>query len=149
MTDAGAGPPESPAGRLGRVPVPPVPPTEWSADCDRVVRRFGTAGEAGDVAALRGLLAADAVVVSDGGGRLPAAVRPLHGGDAVAPFVAALLAGQPGTGLTVEAVNGRTGLVVRRAGRAVAVVSLSVVRLEVTAVWIVLNPDKLRAWHRL
>jgi RNA polymerase sigma-70 factor (ECF subfamily) len=30
----------------------------------------------------------------------------------------------------------------------VAVISASVAGAEVTAVWIVLNPDKLRRWHR-
>jgi RNA polymerase sigma-70 factor (ECF subfamily) len=128
---------------VGRGPVARLPDRHG-----RIVRRFATAGAAGDVEALRELLAADAVVVCDGGGRVPAAQRPLHGAEVVAPFVAALLARQCGAVLTAEAVNGRTGLVVRRAGRAVGVVSLSVVGSEITAAWIVLNPDKLRAWHR-
>jgi hypothetical protein len=50
--------------------------------------------------------------------------------------------------LTVEPVNGRPGLTLRRADRAVAVVSVSLADTGVTAVWIVLNPDKLHGWHR-
>jgi RNA polymerase sigma-70 factor (ECF subfamily) len=50
--------------------------------------------------------------------------------------------------VTVESVNGRTGLVLRSAGQAVAVISVSVADSEVTAVWIVLNPDKLQRWQR-
>ncbi|PZG50603.1 siderophore-interacting protein [Spongiactinospora gelatinilytica] len=114
----------------------------------RVVRRFAAASEAGDAAALRAVLAANAMVVSDGGGRVRTAVRPTHGADAVARFVTELLAGQAGTELSVGPVNGRAGLVLRQAGRAVAVVAVSVAGTEVTAVWIVLNPDKLRHWHR-
>jgi RNA polymerase sigma-70 factor, ECF subfamily len=110
--------------------------------------RFAAACHRGDPAVLRATLAADAIVVSDGGGTVRAAIRPTRGGDAVARFIAALLAGLPGTAVTVEPVNGRPGLVVRQAGQAVAVASLSVAGTEVTAVWIVLNPDKLRRWHR-
>ncbi|MFI6742524.1 nuclear transport factor 2 family protein [Nonomuraea sp. NPDC050451] len=115
---------------------------------DRVARRFAAACDPGDTAALRAVLAADAIVVSDGGGKLRAPVRPIHGADAVARFVTSLLAGQPGIEVAVESVNGRTGLVLRQSGRAVAVVGVSVAGAEITAVWIVLNPDKLRRWHR-
>ncbi|MEV4115998.1 hypothetical protein [Nonomuraea sp. NPDC049695] len=115
---------------------------------DRVARRFAAACEAGDTAALRAVLAADAMVVSDGGGKLRAAVHPTYGADAIARFVTALLTGRSGTEVAVEPVNGRTGLVLRQAGRAVAVVGVSVAVAEVTAVWIVLNPDKLQRWHR-
>ncbi|MEV4020682.1 hypothetical protein AB0J35_60425 [Nonomuraea angiospora] len=115
---------------------------------DRVARRFAAACDLGDAAALRAVLAADAIVVSDGGGKLRAPVRPIYGADPVARFVTSLLAGQPGTEVAVEPVNGRTGLVLRQAGRAVAVVGVSVAGAEITAVWIVLNPDKLQRWHR-
>jgi RNA polymerase sigma-70 factor, ECF subfamily len=110
----------------------------------RAVRRFAAACESGDIAELEMLLGADAVVVIDGGGKVRAAIRPLHGTSEAARHVAALLAGQP---CTIERVNDREGLVLRRAGRVVAVVSLNVTGAEVTRVWIVLNPDKLRNWH--
>ncbi|WP_157250732.1 sigma factor [Nonomuraea typhae] len=115
---------------------------------DRVARRFAAACRDGDTTALRAVLAEDAIVVSDGGGKVRAAVRPTHGADAVARFVTTLLIGQEGTEVTAGSVNGRTGLVLRRAGQAVAVVSVSVAGAEVTAVWIILNPDKLQHWHR-
>ncbi|MFG2004223.1 hypothetical protein ACGFNU_34190 [Spirillospora sp. NPDC048911] len=115
---------------------------------DHVVRRFAAACDTADTAALKKVLAVDAMVVSDGGGKVRAAMHPTHGADAVAHFVTALLAGRPRTVVSVESVNGRTGLVLRRAGQAVAVVSLSIAAAEVTAVWIVLNPDKMRRWHR-
>jgi RNA polymerase sigma-70 factor, ECF subfamily len=115
---------------------------------ERVRCHFARACMAGDVAALRATLAADAVAVSDGGGKVRAASRPLHGADEVARFVSALLSRTAGTVLTAESVNGRTGLVLRRGGEAVAVVSLSVAGTRITAVWIVLNPDKLTRWHQ-
>ncbi|MFC5825916.1 hypothetical protein [Nonomuraea insulae] len=115
---------------------------------DQVARRFAAACETGDAAGLRSVLAMDALVVSDGGGKLRAPLRPIHGADAVARFVITLLAGGPGPEVELGSVNGRTGLVLRRGGQAVAVVSVSVAESEVTAVWIVLNPDKLKGWHR-
>ena len=115
---------------------------------DHVARRFAAACEMGDTEALRAVLAADAMVVSDGGGKLRAAVTPTYGADAVARFVTALLTGRPCTDVALEAVNGRAGLVLRRSGRAVAVIGASVAGAKITAVWIVLNPDKLRRWHR-
>ncbi|MFI6883124.1 hypothetical protein [Streptosporangium canum] len=133
-------------------PEPAPPPVraggETPAGHDRVARRFAAACRTGDAAALRAVLAADAIVVSDGGGRVRAPVHPAYGADAVARMVTALLIGQPGTELSAGSVNGRTGLVLRRAGQVVAVASVSVAEAEVTAVWIVLNPDKLQRWHR-
>ncbi|MET8337479.1 sigma factor [Streptosporangium canum] len=133
-------------------PEPAPPPVraggEMLARHDRVARRFAAACRTGDAAALRAVLAADAIVVSDGGGKVRAPVHPAYGADAVARMVTALLIGQPGTKLSAGSVNGRTGLVLRREGQAVAVASVSVAEAEVTAVWIVLNPDKLQHWHR-
>ncbi len=114
----------------------------------RVVSRFAAACVRGDVAALKEVLDGEVTVVSDAGGKLRAAVRPVRGAEAVARFVTVMLAGQPDTDVAVESVNGRAGLVVRREGQAVAVIGMSVADTGITAVWIMLNPDKLRHWHR-
>ena len=47
----------------------------------------------------------------------------------------------------MEQVNGRSGIVLRRAGETLAVLVLAVTEAKVAAVWIVLNPDKLRHWR--
>lgn len=115
---------------------------------DDVVRRFAEACRLEDIAALRAALHAEATVVCDGGGLVPAPLGQVHGAEDVARLVAVLLCGQPGAELSVEAVNGRTGLALRRAGRAVAVAGVGTDGRKVTAVWIVLNPAKLGGWHR-
>jgi RNA polymerase sigma-70 factor, ECF subfamily len=112
-----------------------------------VTRRFAAACGSGDVAALEAILAVDAVVVCDGGGTMRSAVEPVEGAEPGAGLVAGLLAGRTGAVLSTEPVNGRIGLVLRRAGRALAVTSLEVAGSEVTAVWIVLDPAKLARWH--
>jgi hypothetical protein len=105
-----------------------------------VVRRLAEACRRGDMPVLRALLDADAVAVVDRAG--PA--RLLRSLDEIA----ALLCGRPDTELTVEAVNGGPGLVFRRAGRAVAVVAVTVDGATVAILWIVLDPAKLRGWHQ-
>lgn len=115
---------------------------------DDVVRRLAAACEIVDTTALEMLLHSSAVAVCDSGGRVPAAVRPIFGADAVARLVLALRSDQPGTDLSVEAVNGRAGLVFWRAGAAVAVISVASCDGEAVVLWMVLNPEKLRAWRR-
>jgi RNA polymerase sigma-70 factor (ECF subfamily) len=116
---------------------------------DDVVWRLVEACRCGDLDAFRAALTPDAVAVCDGGGVVPAALGPVRGADDVADLATALLrCGQPGAELTVEAVNGRPGLALRRAGQAIAVVAVTVDGTEAAALWIVLNPAKLRGWHR-
>ena len=117
-------------------------------DHARATRQFATACQAGDAAALRDLLSSDVVVLTDGGGQLRIPARPVRGRADVARFVATLLGGQANGQLAVEQVNGAPGIVLRRAGAAQAVVSLTVTDAKVAVVWIVVNPDKLRPWRR-
>ncbi|MEV4808779.1 siderophore-interacting protein [Micromonospora avicenniae] len=112
------------------------------------MRRFAEACELADIAALRAALDVDAVAVCDGGGMVSAAMSPVCGAEDVAQLAVVLLCGQPDTELTIEAVNGRAGLALRRAGRAVAVVAIKVSGARVAFLWIVLNPTKLSRWHR-
>ena len=108
-----------------------------------IVRAFAAACDGGSAELLRGLMTPEVVVVSDGGGKVAAALSPVRGAGAAARCVSDLL---PGTMLTVEAVNGEEGVVLRRSGEVVAVVSLGITGAKVSAIWIVLNPDKLRHW---
>jgi hypothetical protein len=107
---------------------------------DDVVRRFAEACRAGDAARL---LHADVVATCDGGG----AAAPAHGPGDVGRLVELLLCDRPGATLTVESVNGRPGLTLRRGGQALAVVALQVTDARVASLWIVLAPAKLTRWH--
>ncbi|MEU4191990.1 hypothetical protein AB0E69_08840 [Kribbella sp. NPDC026611] len=111
-----------------------------------VVHRFAIACRAGSAGALRSLLTDDALALFDGGGKVPAELGPVRGADAVARCVAERLSLESGMALTVEAVNGAAGVVLRSAEAVVAVASLKVTAGKVSAVWMVLNPDKLRHW---
>jgi RNA polymerase sigma-70 factor (ECF subfamily) len=115
---------------------------------DDAVRRFAEACRTGGTAELCGALDADAVAVCDGGGLVPAGPGTARGAADVADLVAVLVCRRPEEELTVEAVNGRAGLAVRRAGRAVAVAGIGTANGKVSMLWIVLNPAKLGGWHR-
>jgi RNA polymerase sigma-70 factor (ECF subfamily) len=117
-----------------------------SAEHDRATRRFAAACRDGDVWALRDLLVSDVVVTTDHGGNVRTPAAPIRGPADVVGYLASLSGGSPAH-LTVEQVNGRSGIVLRRAGETVAVMVLGVTEAKVVAVWIVLNPDKLRRWQ--
>ncbi|OXM68528.1 hypothetical protein [Amycolatopsis vastitatis] len=121
---------------------------ESRARHNQVVRGFADACRRGDVTRLTAVLAVDAIVTCDGGGRVPGPAGPVHGRAAAARLVMAVLCGRAGAELTVESVNGQLGLALRLASRAVAVVGAETAGPEITALWIVLNPAKLSGWHR-
>jgi hypothetical protein len=104
------------------------------------------------IAALRSgqvepLLAPGAVLVSDGGGQVAVPLQPVHGVGEIARVITVHCT-RPGADLSVERANGRPAIVVRRSGRAQAVLCLDVADEVVTHLWLILNPAKLTAWHR-
>ncbi|MFI6825547.1 hypothetical protein ACIBG5_00470 [Kribbella sp. NPDC050241] len=110
---------------------------------ESVVRRFAAACAAEDQEAVREVLAADVVLVSDGGGRVLAPLRPIRGAIEAARIVVTLMSAAV---LSIEEINGRPGVVLRRGGRVEAVASLEVTGSVITRIWVVLNPDKLAHW---
>lgn len=122
----------------------PTPP--WQHD--RVVLAVRQACAAENPARLMSLLAPDATVFFDGGGKVRTLTRPVHGARRATHSLLTLLAGRPRTTLHCRSVNGRTGIVVRYGDEVAAVISLDVAGDHVVQIWAVLNPDKLRYWNR-
>ncbi|GAA4084030.1 RNA polymerase subunit sigma [Streptomyces shaanxiensis] len=114
---------------------------------DAVARAVREACVTEDEAVLASLVAADATAFFDGGGKVRALVKPVHGSAQVARSLLTLLARQPRTGVHTHPVNGRTGLVVRYGRQVAAVISLDIAGPHVVQVWVTLNPDKLRTWN--
>lgn len=114
---------------------------------ERVALAFATAWQEGDLEGLVALLDPDVVFRSDGGGRVSAAARPLHGAARVARVLIGLgrvseRLGREVRGAIVR-VNGSPGLVIDD-GPTLSVVSLAIDGGRITALYIVRNPDKLR-----
>ena len=108
--------------------------------------RFLEAARGGDMQALVALLAPDAVITGDGGGKARALPGPLAGAQAIARALMAFYAqGERwGTRLEPVLVNGQPGYRTLDAeGRVANVVVLDIAGDRVTRIWSVLNPDKL------
>jgi RNA polymerase sigma-70 factor (ECF subfamily) len=116
------------------------------AERDEVARRFVAAWEDGDTEGLIGLLAPDATVYGDGGGKAPAMPAPLVGAERVAKALVGWgrQAYERGIAHRPATVNGEPGLVFHDAeGRALWVAALEIADGVVVAVRSILNPDKL------
>ncbi|MFE7789969.1 RNA polymerase subunit sigma-24 [Streptomyces sp. NPDC057460] len=113
----------------------------------RIVTAFRAACDTGDLTALVSLLDPEANALSDGGGKVRAALNPIHGAERTARFMLGVLLQHPAPA-TLQSVNGRTGLVLRHDTAVSGVVSFHVQDEKITDVWLVLNPDKLRPWNR-
>ena len=121
-------------------------------DADRraqreVTERFLAAAIGGDVQSLLAAMSPGVVLVSDGGGKVKAARRPIEGADKVARFLAAigpLGAELPGLRVEVADVNGAPAVVARTDEGPFMTLQLVLVDGLVQQVFYVGNPDKLR-----
>jgi RNA polymerase sigma-70 factor (TIGR02957 family) len=116
-----------------------------------VTERFLAAAAGGDLGGLMTVLASDVTLLTDGGGKAKAALRPITGAAKVARFVAGI-AGRPYMGmeiadmsLTAAEINGTPGTLITAAGRPVAALMLVVSGGRITAIQLLANPDKLTA----
>jgi RNA polymerase sigma-70 factor (ECF subfamily) len=113
---------------------------------EELARRFQAAFEEGDVEGLAQILAEDAVLYADGGGKVPAAPEPVSGRTAVLRLLLGLsaLTRRLGVMLRPDTVNGQPGIVtVDGAGRLVGVVALDIADGAIQGVYSLVNPDKL------
>jgi RNA polymerase sigma-70 factor, ECF subfamily len=112
---------------------------------DELLRAFVAAAETGDLELLRGLLARDAVLWTDGGGQVKAALHPVDGADRIARFFAGIAQKAPPGWRTIPVrVNGDPGLQTDSAGIPTGVTAFELAEGLIAGVRIVLNPDKLR-----
>jgi RNA polymerase sigma factor (sigma-70 family) len=133
----------SSARRRVRASQPPATPTARQAS---IVRAFKQAWEAKDIDALIGLLDPDATAIADGGGLAGAAPRPVEGGEQVARGFVDVAGRVPGLTILERTVNGQPGLVAQQGGVTVTVLAFEVAGDQITRIWAVLNPEKLRPW---
>jgi RNA polymerase sigma-70 factor (ECF subfamily) len=115
---------------------------------DKIVRAVRQACVTTDPAHLVSLLSPHATAFFDGGGKIRALTRPVHGSEQVTRVLLTLLAPRPHTTLHLNSANGRTAIVVRHNDQVAAVISFDIAGHHVTHVWAVMNPDKLRSWNR-
>ena len=115
---------------------------------DQVARqlreRFTDAVLGGDVQGLMDLMAPDVVVLSDGGGRVRAARRPVQGADSASRLLIGI-AHKAGPGMRLEesTINGGPGWLAWDGDQLMAAVQLVIDTDKIDQVMIMINPDKL------
>ena len=113
---------------------------------EKLAARFFDALREGDVDGLRELLAADAQLVGDGGGKAPALARSIFGAEKVARVLASIFPWLVRIEVTLEPreVNGQPGAIfLDRDGKILSTVALDVLDGQIQMIRAVQNPDKL------
>jgi len=111
---------------------------------------FYTASRTGDMETLRGMLAADVSVHSDGGGKRPAATEPLLGFDAVMKlqeYLGNFFRQNESKLVRAGFVNGLPGFVTLEADGEFQTTAFEIEDEKIAAIYVVRNPDKLRHLH--
>lgn len=118
----------------------PVDRVEFQRILDRYVAALAT----GDERELLRLIAPDAVLYGDGGGKALSVVNPVYGHDRIARFLLGLQRKFPGQyDVRFAIVNRQPGLVIYRAGELSGVSAYQIAHGRIQAIFHVLNPDKL------
>lgn len=114
-----------------------------------LISQFMAAADAGDDNTLLSLFAKDATLTSDGGGVVPAARRVVHGRSRIARLYL-VLAKKLDTRLRKEimTINGEPAMVMYLDGAPLATVSFQTDGNSITALYTVLNPNKLHSLSR-
>jgi len=112
-----------------------------------LVARFVAASVEGDLDALVNMLADDAVLYSDGGGKVAAAINPIYSAHKIARFVVGISRKNqhPNREVRSLVINGMPGLVTAIDGRPDNAIAFDIEDGKIRTVYSVRNPDKLRA----
>jgi ketosteroid isomerase-like protein len=113
------------------------------AEQEAVVERFLAAVRGGDLQELLELLAPDVVVLSDGGGIVSAALRPITGADRVAAFLVGLARKVPRFETRQLWLNGEPAMRIDVDATLDTVAGLQVEDGRITRIYAIRNPDKL------
>jgi RNA polymerase sigma-70 factor, ECF subfamily len=115
-----------------------------------IAEAFFNASRSGDMKALGEMLAADVSIHADGGGKRPAAMKPIVGFDAVMKaheWLAALFKKNRSKFVRAAFVNGLPGFITLEADGELQTTALDIEDGKIAAIYVVRNPDKLRHLH--
>ena len=116
----------------------------------QLLSAFATATQSGDLNALTQLLARDVRVMTDGGGKVRAALNVVEGADRAAQFLIEVTRKRPDQWwrddftMRFAVVNGLPGVIVEGREGAVQTAAFEIENDVIRAMYVVRNPDKLR-----
>ena len=114
-------------------------------DQHQLVSAFVEAVKEKDISRIESMLAKEAVLYSDGGGKVAAARKPVEGAEKIARFLVGIqkLVTQ-NIRLELTDVNGEPGMIIYLDGRLYNIWSFYAYERKIRNIYVVLNPDKLR-----
>ncbi len=118
---------------------------------ERLLTAFLAASKTGDPANLARLLAEDAALYSDGGGKASAARNVLYGRERVSRFIAGIFRkfrNSNTVSMTLARINGMLGVITRYRDASIDTTTLEIRGEEIGNVFVTRNPDKLRHLER-
>jgi RNA polymerase sigma-70 factor (ECF subfamily) len=107
--------------------------------------QFMQAAGSGDFDSVVALLAPDAVLISDGGGKKKAALRPIHGPEKIARWLFAVIAENPNYEIRMATLNGETAYIAYFDDEPDTVAFLKSDGGLISELYLIRNPDKLGA----
>ena len=129
-----------------------APPSSGEIDAkhEQLLSAFMAATQAGDLNAMTQFLATDVRIVSDGGGKVRAALKVIEGADRAARFIVGATRKRPDTWwrddftLRFAIINGMPGVIVDAPEGPVQTAAIEIEGDLIQAMYVVRNPDKLR-----
>jgi RNA polymerase sigma-70 factor (ECF subfamily) len=116
----------------------------------KLMSAFAAATQSGDLNALTELLASDVRIVTDGGGKVRAALNVIEGADRAARFLIDVTRERPDAWWRKDfrsrfaTINGLPGVIVEGSEGAVQTAAIEIEGDVIRAIYVVRNPDKLR-----
>jgi RNA polymerase sigma-70 factor (ECF subfamily) len=112
---------------------------------EQITAQFLEASTQGNLEELLTLLAPNVTLWSDGGGQVPAALKPLHGSMKVARFLLAIQRKFPPTTCTALAeINRQPGITISNESNIHTVMTFNIVNGYIQAIYSIRNPEKLK-----
>ena len=128
----------------------PAGPGGIDAKHAQLMSAFAAATQSGDLNALTQMLASDVRIVTDGGGKVRAALNVIEGADRAAQFLVDVTRKRPGAWWREDfrprfaIINGLPGIIVEAPEGPVQTAAFEIEGDVIRALYVVRNPDKLR-----
>jgi RNA polymerase sigma-70 factor (ECF subfamily) len=113
----------------------------------KLAMAFRAAADSGDAHGLMALLAEDAILYTDGGGKKAAALNPIFGADRILRFLAGIARKNSFLALATfrpATVNGMAGFVFQEIDGSIGTIAFEPRDGKIGAIYVVRNPDKLK-----